>query len=101
MDAFKAICKRFIAKTQKEPGCLYYGFSFNGDHAHCREGYVNAQALLDHSANVADIFQEALQLVELTRVEIHGPAQELDKLREHFAELNVDYYTLEQGFRRN
>ena len=48
LDDFKALCERFVAKTEEEPDCLYYGFAFDGHAAHCREGYVNAAGLLAH-----------------------------------------------------
>jgi len=100
LDAFRALVEQFVAKTQSEDGCLYYGFSFDGLEAHCREGYVNADALLHHLDNVGDILEQALQISELTGLEIHGPAAELEKLREPLADLPAQYFTLEYGFRR-
>jgi hypothetical protein len=67
---------------------------------HCREGYVDADGLLAHLANVNSLLQEALQLAAITRLEIHGPADELDKLRGPLAELNPQFFTLECGFRK-
>ena len=43
MQEFKALCERFVEMSKAEAGCLYYGFSFNGDVAFCREGYKNAE----------------------------------------------------------
>ena len=43
--AFEKLCERFVAQTQNEPKCLYYGFSFCGDQAFCREGYVDAEGV--------------------------------------------------------
>jgi len=100
LNKFKAICEKFIEKTSTEPGCLYYGFSFNGNQAHCREGYESADALLTHAKSVGELFSEALEIVELTRLEVHGPAKELEKLRGSLADLNPQYFTLELGFRR-
>jgi quinol monooxygenase YgiN len=100
MAPFKAICEQFIAKTKNEPKCLYYGFSFNGNEAHCREAYQDAEGALAHLDNIGDIFAEALKIAELTRLEIHGPEQELAKLREPLAGLNPQFFVLEYGFRR-
>ena len=36
LDDFQALCGRFLEKTDEEAKCLYYGFSFDGDMAHCR-----------------------------------------------------------------
>lgn len=100
LDAFKAICQRFVERTKSEPGCLFYGFSFDGDLAHCREAYRSAQALLAHLANVDDIIRESLAIATLVRVEVHGPADELDLLREPLADLKPQFFVLEHGFRK-
>lgn len=100
LGAFKELCERFVEKTSTEPRCLYYGFSFNGDQVHCREGYEDAEGVLAHLENVGPLLEEALKIAELTRLEIHGPEQELAKLREPLAELNPRFFTLEYGFRR-
>jgi len=100
MAAFKAICEQFVEKTNTEADCLYYGFSFNGDEVHCREGYKNAKAALAHLENVGPTLAEALKISELTRLEIHGPESELAKLRTPLAALNPAFFVLEYGFRR-
>lgn len=100
LDAFRRLCERFVERTQTEPGCLYYGFSIDGDMVHCREAYKNAQALLAHLTNVDDIIAEALKISSIARVEVHGPAAELDALRGPLAELNPQFFTLEYGFRK-
>ena len=58
LPAFRALCERFVAKTQGEERCLYYGFSFDGDQVHCREGYRDADGLLFHLENVGALLQE-------------------------------------------
>lgn len=100
LEAFKVLCGRFVKKTAEEPGCLYYGFSFNADQAHCREGYKDASALLAHLDNVGSLLQEALKIADLTRLEIHGPEEELAKLRQPLAGLKPALFVLEYGFRR-
>lgn len=99
-DAFRGLCEQFVSKTQSEAKCLFYGFSFFEDNAHCREGYQDAEGVLAHLDNVGAILEQALKISELTKLEIHGPKQELDKLREPLADLNPDFYVLEYGFRR-
>ena len=100
LEAFKGLCEQFVEKTDEEPKCLYYGFSFDGDEDHCREGYEDAEGVLAHLENVGALLQEALKISELTRLEIHGPEEELAKLREPLADLNAQFFTLEYGFRR-
>ena len=100
MEAFKQLADKFVMKTRQEPGCLFYGFSFDGDQAHCREGYQDAAALLAHLDNVGPLLDEAFKLAAITRVEVHGPEDELGKLRQPLAALNPQFFTLQYGFRR-
>lgn len=100
LPAFKTLCEAFVAKAGGEEKCLYYGFSFDGNEAHCREGYQDADGLLTHLDNVGDLLQEALKISELTRLEIYGPEDELTRLREPLAGLKPRFFTLEYGFRR-
>lgn len=101
LETFKEFCRNAVEQTSTEPDCLYYGFSFNGDEAFCREGYVNAEAALTHLGNIDPLLQEVLKgIAEITRLEVHGPADELAKLRAPMAALNPTFFTLEYGFRR-
>ena len=100
LENFKKGCEAFVAQTETEPKCLYYGFSFDGDEAHCREGYEDAEGVLTHLDNVGAMLQETLKISDLTRLEIHGPEEELAKLRAPLAALNPQFFVLEYGFRR-
>jgi len=100
LPAFHRLCEQFVNQTRQEPKCLFYGFSFDGDQAHCREGYEDAESLLAHLKNVGPLLEEALKIAEVTRLEIHGPEDELAKLREPLAKLKPQFFTLAYGFRR-
>jgi len=100
MEVVKKFCEEFMEMAKSEPDCLYYGFSFNGDQLHSREGHKNADGLLAHVANVGEKLGELLKIIELTRLEVHGPAGELAKLKEPLAAFGPQFYTLEYGFRR-
>src|SRR5438270_8435594 len=100
MAEFKELCQQFIATTAQEPKCLYYGFSFNGDDVHCREAYDDAEGLLAHLESVGDLLKEVFKIAQVTRLEIHGIAEELAKLREPLSTLDPTYFTLEYGIRR-
>jgi quinol monooxygenase YgiN len=100
LDEFRKYVEQFVEKTQSEAKCLHYGFSFNGQYAHCREGYADAEAMLAHLENVGAVLDQALKVADLIRLEVHAPAAELDKLREPLKGLNPDFYTMEIGFRR-
>jgi quinol monooxygenase YgiN len=100
LPAFKKLCEQFVAKTRTEPKCLYYGFTFNGDTVHCREGYEDADGLLAHLENVGALLEQALKIGEVIRLEVHGPETELAKLRQPLSKLNPQFFTLEYGFRK-
>jgi quinol monooxygenase YgiN len=100
LAAFKNLCERFVEKSKAEPGCLYYGFAFDGEVAHCREGYTNAENSLAHLKNVAGLLEEAARIADLVRLEIHGPEAELAKLRGPLAGLKPQFFVLELGFRK-
>lgn len=100
MDEFKDLCDQFISLTAQEPKCLYYGFSFNGNDVHCREAYEDAEGLLAHLANVGALLKEVFKIAQVTRLEVHGVAEELAKLTEPLSTLAPTYFTLEYGIRR-
>lgn len=100
LDTFKGMCEEFVKQTDNEAKVLYYGFAFDGDQAHCREGYKDAEGLLAHLENIGTLLGEALKISDLSRLEVHGPEEELARLREPLAELNPQYFVLEYGFRR-
>jgi hypothetical protein len=100
-DAFENLADRFIEKTRNESGIRYYGWSFKDDEVHCRQGYQDAAGFLEHANNVMNLFQEALTISDCTRLAIHGPEAELDKLRAPMAEIEfLEYFPLRDGFRR-
>jgi quinol monooxygenase YgiN len=94
LSLLKSILPEFAAKTRNEPGNLFYEFTINDDEVFCREGYVNAEALLAHLENVSAMLAAALNMAELVRIEVHGPAEELVKLKLPLAHLNPISYTL-------
>jgi len=100
LDAFKKICTAFVEKTSTEPKCQFYGYTFSGNEAHCREGYEDAEAVLFHLKNVGALLKDVLEISEITHFEIHGPESQLALLREHFAALNPKFFSSEVGFRR-
>ncbi len=100
VDAWRANCVNFVRKTKTEAKCLHYAFSFDGDMAHCREGYADADGVLAHLGNVDAELKAALAISEIVRLEVHGPAAEVDKLRGPLAGLKPQWFVLDVGFRR-
>jgi hypothetical protein len=100
LDQFKELCQQFLSAVKTEPRCLYYGFSFNGDEVFCREAYDGAEGVLEHLANVGPLLQNAMAIAQITRLEIHGPDEELEKLRTPAAAFQPIYFSLLYGIRR-
>src|SRR5215211_5854842 len=94
LQMLKDVLPEFVAKTRAETQNLFYEFSINGDEVFCREGYVNAEALLEHLENVGAMLEQALAMADLIRVEVHGPAAELAKLKEPLAHLKPAWFEL-------
>lgn len=97
LDAFLALMPQFVEKTSTEPACLYYDFMRNGDTVCCREAYVGSEGVLTHLENVGELLGKFLQLSDLIRLEVHGPVEEIDKLRAPLAEMKADFYIWETG----
>ena len=81
LETVKAGFPRFVEKTATEKENLFYEFTVNGDEMFCREGYTDADGVLAHLDNVGALLAEMLTMADLTRVEVHGPTEELEKLK--------------------
>jgi hypothetical protein len=57
---------------------------------------VGAEGALAHLESVGALLAEALTIADLTRLEIHGPAEELEKLKAPLAHLNPIWFVLER-----
>ena len=71
-----------------------YKFTVNGDEIFCREGYTDAKGILAHLNNVGALLAAMLTMADLTRIEAHGPATELEKLKKPLAHLNPAWFAV-------
>ena len=76
---------------------IFYEFTISGDEIFCREAYVGADGALTHLTNVGALLDELLSISTLTRLEVHGPAAELEKLKGPFGALKPQWFTYECG----
>ena len=97
LATFRALMPAFVAKAATESACLHYDFTICGDEVFCRELYVGAAGVLAHLANVGPELDAALKISDLTRLELHGPAAELDPLREPLAGFQPRWFVRECG----
>lgn len=101
LGEFIAGMPAFVERTASEEGVLFYDFTVSSEGiVFCREAYVGAAGALAHLENVGDLLQEALTISDLIRLEVHGPAAELEKMREPLAELPVAWFALETALQR-
>jgi quinol monooxygenase YgiN len=93
----KRLLRQMVALISNETANLYYDFTLSGDAVFCREAYVEAEGLLKHMENVGPVLAEFLKLADITRVEVHGAAEELEKLKEPLAGLKPEWFVFECG----
>ena len=101
-DAAAPLVQEFIDRTALEEGCVYFGWASKGDDLSWHGNYASGEALRRHFANVRSLI-EALDAgpANLTRLELHGPAAELDKARTETSGLeNVVRYETEHRVKR-
>lgn len=93
----KSVLPEFLARTSNEAANLFYDFTINGDVIFCREAYVGAEGLLLHLENVKALLLEFLKCVDVLRIEVHGSAEELAKLKGPMTALNPEWFQFECG----
>ncbi len=96
----QAVMDKFVAKTRSEAMCFFYEFTVLDDAVFCREGYAGAAGVLRHLENIGAILEEMLTVADLTRLEFHGPAEEIDLLREPLGHLKPAFFVLRCGVER-
>jgi hypothetical protein len=94
------LLREFVSKTTPETGMLHYEFTVADEVVFCREAYLNADDVLAHLANVGPLLDRMLTMADLVRLEIHGPAAELEKLRAPLSALNPTWFVYECGVTR-
>ena len=88
----------FVSTTRTEPGCIYYGWTKDGNTLFCREAYKDGDAVNAHLANVGGHIGEILKHATLDSISIHGPANELEKCKPGTKDLGTKYFSVDSGF---
>ena len=97
MEAARALLPAFVKITKEEPARIYYEFTISGDTIFCREAYTDAEGALTHVQRVGALLEEMGKLSDIARLEIHGPAAELEKLKAPLAAFPAEWYAYECG----
>jgi len=108
-EKFKALWKADYEKFGHKEDCVHYAFTFTDDgRAHCREAYKNGEGVLQHITDVGGVFHDKdpetgcihPENADLEKLEVHGPAAELEKIKNsEFKDLPFQYFVTEWGFR--
>jgi len=100
-EKFMALVPDFfdLVKTNEQDTCVHYGFVGPTEDGYiiCREGYISAEGVTTHLANVGDVLNEALQYADIVELQVQGPAEELEKLKEPLAAFGATHYPLSEG----
>jgi len=97
MDACRGFLTQFCEKVGSEEKCLYYDFTFQGNTLFCREAYRDVEGVQSHLENCGALLEEFLKIADVRRVEIHGPAEALEKLKPVFEAFEPEYFTCACG----
>lgn len=97
MDACKDFLAQFCELVKNEQQCLFYNFTMNGNIVCCREAYTDAAGFQAHLENCGEALGKFMEIANLVRIEAHGPAGELEKIKDALAPMNPDYFVLECG----
>ena len=92
--------KKCVDLTKTESGCMYYGWTIQGDKLFCREAYGEATGVLAHIDNVGATFGAFLEsgAATLDKIELHGPKEELEKCKTVFDAFGTAYWEIDSGF---
>jgi quinol monooxygenase YgiN len=99
-EEVRTLLPALVAKTVSEEKNLGYEYTSNGDEFFCRESYVDADAFLVHLVSISPLLGALMQISDLVRLEVHGPAAELEKLREPLAAMPAAWFVYECGLQR-
>ena len=76
LEAFEALARTMVARTEPEAGTIAYEFCLSGDRTQCRllEEYVDADAVLAHMTGpvVQELVPKMLEVSKLSGFEVYG-----------------------------
>eukprot|EP00009_Paramoeba_aestuarina_P008601 CAMPEP_0201520698 /NCGR_PEP_ID=MMETSP0161_2-20130828/12190_1 /ASSEMBLY_ACC=CAM_ASM_000251 /TAXON_ID=180227 /ORGANISM="Neoparamoeba aestuarina, Strain SoJaBio B1-5/56/2" /LENGTH=239 /DNA_ID=CAMNT_0047919167 /DNA_START=46 /DNA_END=765 /DNA_ORIENTATION=+ len=97
IDEFKANLPKFVAATEGEKGCYYYGFSSRENVVRCIEAYADADAVSEHIGHVGKLLDEAFKISKLD-LEFHGTQEVIDKLKPSVEKMNPRLFVMFAGY---
>ena len=97
MEKCIALLEEILLLTKKnEPNCLFFNITKCGtDKAYVREAYKDGAAALFHLKNMGHMIPKLLEVADIN-VQVHGPAKEIEPLKEILQD--ADFYEAISGF---
>mmetsp|Transcript_2581 Transcript_2581/g.2819 ORF Transcript_2581/g.2819 Transcript_2581/m.2819 type:complete len:181 (+) Transcript_2581:42-584(+) len=97
-EQFMALLPKFVERVQANDAetCVHYGFVGPTEDGYviCREGYTSAEGALSHILMVDDLSKEVLKYADMVEMQIQGPAEELEIMKQYLGEGTITYYPL-------
>mmetsp|Transcript_2580 Transcript_2580/g.2818 ORF Transcript_2580/g.2818 Transcript_2580/m.2818 type:complete len:185 (+) Transcript_2580:42-596(+) len=97
-EQFVALLPKFmeLVRANEEETCAHYGFVGPTEDGYviCREGYTSAEGALSHILMVDDLSKEVLKYADMVEMQIQGPAEELEIMKQYLGEGTITYYPL-------
>jgi len=87
MPEIKPLLAAMVAQTAAEADNYFYDFTIHEDQIFCREGYRGAAGAMAHVTLIGPLIGEMLKLADMTRLELHGAATDLEQLKPMLANL--------------
>jgi hypothetical protein len=92
MDTFANLTVEMAETKKAEPTVLACSFSFNGNQVMCKESFESADSAKVHLDATGPMAKRAAESADIIKVEVMGPEEQLEKLRESFNDVNVMFW---------
>jgi len=92
MDTFANLTVEMAEGKKLEPTVLACSFSFNGNQVMCKESFESADSAKVHLDSTGAMAKRAAESADIFKVEVMGPEEQLEKLRESFNDVNVMFW---------
>lgn len=94
MDTFANLTVEIAEAKKADDAVLSCSFSFNANQVVCVENFESAEKAKTHLENYADLAKRALETAEIEKVDVMGPEDQLEQLRESFNDVNVMFWAM-------
>jgi hypothetical protein len=94
MDTFANLTVEIAEFKKGDEAVLGCSFSFNANQVVCIESFETAEKAKAHLDVAAEYAKRAMESADVTKVEVTGPEEQLEQLRESFNDVNVMFWAM-------